>query len=280
MIPSLRSQVALLNHLRATMRDSATTRWTDTEFYTSINRALTTWSNRVRVPLLFSPVTLDDSMSYALPVYMDQYIRPQTSDADGEIWNEIQDWTIEPDGQGNPVLYRRAPVTVQNARIIWYMPVFPIPTQVVTLTSTIGTEDTSLTVTTADAYPVGAAGWIKIKNEWMQYAGTERTSAASLTLNGLTRGVSGTSAAMHPADVSVEWGIAVDRDDLWEALADQVMEYLHAYYMTDGSNSERDHHAVMMRYHGDKVAAFWRRYLGGWRPRLFAAKETIGLRTY
>lgn len=294
MLVTLRSQGDLLNHYRALMRDpsGASARWTDAEYYHAINRALSSWANRVRVPWLY---TLTDGWSsstyaYSLPSYMDAYVRPQVVAPasawrdlapEGSVltWDDLTGWTLEPDGSGALVLrWQTAPIGDQG-RIIWYMPVSTVPTEAATLTEALTDTATSATVQIPLGFTPAKAGWIKIGDEWIQYAGVAHASQ-SVTLQNLVRAQYGTTADAYDAESSVYWGVAADRDDLWSVLDDQVMEHLHAMFMTDASNTETDTHAVMMKYHGDRVQAFWRGYLPSWRPRMLLTREAIGPRMY
>lgn len=296
MLVTLQSQNDLLIRYRALMRDpsdgTSATRWKDSEYYYAINRALTSWANRVRVPWLH---TLDDGWSnsiyaYTLPDYMDSYIRPQVQSpasawrglaSDGSVftWDDLNGWTLEPDGSGGLVLRWQTPPINAPGRIIWYMPVSTVPVDLALLAGAITDEEDSATVHVPTGFMPGRVGWVNINGEWIRYSDIER-GTDSITLFNLIRGDYGTAPGTHDAGLPVYWGVAVDREDLWGVLDDQVMEHLHAMFMTNASNTETDTHAVMMKYHGDRVQGFWRNYLPSWRPRILLTREAMGARVY
>lgn len=297
---SLRSQGDLLSHYRTLLRDPAAAggRWSDTEIYLAISRALQTWANRVRVPWLYE---LPDGWSsatyaYTLPAYMDSYVRPQVLAPAGawrelapegstETWDDLKGWTLEPDGLGGIVLRWQTPPVTDGGSIIWYAPVSPIPTEILSgastavVTSTLTSGGAALVVTVPAGFEPAAAGWLEIGGERMAYGGVAR-DGNDLTLGLVRRGIDGTTAGEHVEGTDVEWCVGVDRGDLWNVLDDQVMEFMNGYFMTDASNSEKDHHAVMIKYHSDRVAQFWRGYVPSFWPRMLWTREMLGPRTY
>lgn len=297
---ALRSQSDLLSHYRTLLRDPLASggRWSDTEIYLAINRALQTWANRVRVPWLYTLPSGWNSATYAyaLPAYMDTYIRPQVLAPAGawrelapegstDTWADLKGWTLEPDGTGGLVLRWQTPPLTDEGRIVWYAPVSLLPIEAISaaatavVTITAGPTATSIVVTVPDGFEPAPAGWLAIGGERMAYGGVTR-DGNDLTLGLIARGIDGTTAGEQAESTTVEWCVGVDRGDLWGVLDDQVMENLHGYFMTDGSNSERDHHAVMMKYHGDRVSLFWRTYVPSFWPRMLWTREMLGPRTY
>src|SRR5690606_22466861 len=93
----------------------------------------------------------------------------------------------------------------------------------------LAADATSVTVDAA--VDVEDVGYLKIGAEWMHYAGITR-AASTTTLNNLTRGINGTTAASHASETTVYWGIAMPVRTLWNQLYYGTRWRLHAMNIT------------------------------------------------
>ncbi len=253
----LATRTAMVDQLRAMLRDSGAERWTDTEIHLAINQAMAHWVGRVSAPLLYSTTFVDGRFEYALPDYIRGVVHPQWNDTDG-VWHDYLSYTVQTDGAGNFVLRFFENPGSRTGRLFHYFANGQFPTSATTLTTTIDADDTAAAASATDA---PEQGFVRIGDEWMQFAGVTR--GATVTLNNLVRGVYGTTAASHSSGAAVEWGIAMPSPDLIEVLGYQVAGYLHRLFLSDGSAQERAQHERMTAYYDGQIQMFWRK----WIPR-------------
>ncbi len=273
-IQNLRTQTEIVANLKGTMRDSEQNRWTTVEIYQGINHAIDRWGERVKVPFLYSIVDgwQSNLYEYALPWYVTPPLEVQQRrysglnvgslqidlDQGASTWIDVTSWDVEPDGLGGYKLRLGTLPYNVDGRIIWWAKQGRIPTSVLTLESAVGTTTaTSLTITGTPT--IGNAGFIKIDDELIAYAGYTQAGGITTLLN-LLRGVNGSTAATHLDNAPVNWCIAVHRPDLYVQLEDQTAAYLYGLFLTDASPQEIQHHTFQMRYRQQMADEFWKRY--------------------
>lgn len=290
-IPFLRSQNELLTSIKQRMRDVDNQRWPSPETYNAMNDAIMIWGRKVTVPFLYTITNgfVSGTYNYALP----SYIKPpidvelkryliQTLDGlpvrsaslGASTWQPAPGYHLEPDGSGGQVLRLEGTIGATEGRIIWWMQNGMIPTSVPTLSADITDTDTSLTI--ASIPVIGSAGYVKIGEEWIAYAGVSR-SATTTTLTNLLRGLNDTTAASHLTGASVYWGIAALRDDLYNQLLDQVTFKMHALYLTNASPQETEQHVFQSRLYKQLADEFWRGYVPPRKPRMLLTRQGKGL---
>lgn len=287
-IPFLLTQQDIMTQCRQRMRDTANRRWTSTEVYNAINDALRMWSTRVQVPYLY---TLPGGLSYGVYTYaLPWWITPPI-DVEAErvffingtpvqlaagiaTYQDVPSYHLEPDGNGGQTLRLEAFPYATNARVIWWGFNGPVPQVVPTLNAGIGASDASLTIATSP--DIRQAGYVKIDDEWMQYAGYAK-SGSTTTLQNLERGINGTTAASHSGAASVYWGIAVHRDDLYGQLVEQVMAQLHNLFLQDASPKEIEHHTFQVRYHQQLADEYWHKYTPNRAMKMRLTRQGVGL---
>lgn len=219
---------------------------------------------------------------YTIPSYVGNNFRPYIKSAitnqfgivldsdDTYTWTELTGWTVEPQTDGTRKLRLYSTPYTDDGRLIWYAPNGPVPAQATlpTLGANISTTTaTTLTLTAAPSTPVGETGYLKIDNEYMFYAGVNRST---WVLSNLVRGLFGSTAATHNSAATVNWCIAVDDDRLWTQLEEQSVARLHYLLLHRGTVEDRDNHERIMGWAQDRADKFWRTsgYTGYARTRL------------
>ena len=278
-VPELRTQKDLVADVRAMLRDPGRDRWHESEPKRQMNRALEQWHGRVLVPMLYTMAGWETGVyEYDLPDYIRGPIQPQgkvlvpyvgtNGDTRQLVWADLHGWGLEPDGKGGQVLrlqFNEGVVGASNeARLLWWAENGPMPLQEVKLASGIGSTDTTLTLDKAPR--VGRAGFVKIGDEWVQYAGTSE-SGGQLTLQNLVRGVRST-ASSHSSGDPVLWGVAVTDPTLWTQLSHQTLAYLHGLFLTAAPSREVEHHQWQMRWYQQQADDYWQRFTPARAPRL------------
>mgnify|MGYP007073181607 CR=1 FL=1 len=274
--PFLRAQDDMQTLIEALLRDSSNERWTALEVYQAINRALLSWWDRVKIPHMYSMPDGWDSQTYeyTLPSYIRPPLQPQlqrtmpvhyptiVDSTTTSTWVDINAYEVHPATDGTLELQLEQLPYNEPGRIIWWGRQGPVPaiSTLPALNANIDADDTSLVLDTA-ALEVEDAGYVKIDEEWIAYAGLTR-GATTTTLSNLLRGMYDTTATSHTSSTTVYWGIAADSVGLFGQLQDQTMFHLHELFMTDASARERSHHGVMMKLYMDKADNFWKTYAG------------------
>lgn len=272
---TVRTQLELETELEARMRDTSNARWTDAEYYRAINMAINVWGDRVLVPFIYSPANWSYSTrEYALPNYVhepvDVYYKSNETDA---IWREFNAFEIQPTAAGAALLAFAFPPRTASARIIYWkrnsnVPIIP-PNQAINITA----ADTTLALTMTDV--IGDNGFIKIENEWIAYHGVT-LGATTRTLLNMERGVFGTTAAIHNATITVYWGTAVYRSDLYEQLFAESMAYLHSLPLNNASATEKENYIFSMRYWKGLADSYWPRHTQARKPRRRLNRQGVG----
>lgn len=291
-LPLLQTHGAVVDELALAMSTEGVSspdapRWSDRQYRYAINQSLREWWDRVRVPHILDIEGLASSGEYAydLPDYVRGPIVVQFlvwpgnpyafidqpvgyTPGTGETWMEAPGWSLEPGDSGGQVLRLAARPYSASGRVIWHQPNGPGPLladgTAALLDGNISDTATSLTVT--GAWDVHDAGYVKINNEWLRYAGVAR--GADTVLQNLGRGINGTTAASHTATDEIEWGIGVDTARLWQQLQRQARLHLHEYQLADGAEHERANHERMLQWYQGQTEAFWQQYTPSRRVRM------------
>lgn len=269
------TQSELLANLQADIRDSDEDRWSDAELYRAINRSLRAWGNRVQVPFLYELGEWDSSVrEYDLPDYVHPPVDPLYQCSGDDEWHEFKGYVVKPGEKTALRLVLAFFPPPSSARVVWWGRNSTVPATLPTISgSSITSTSTSVTVTgTAD---VADSGFIKAEQEWMQYSGRVR-GATTTTLSNLKRGLFGTTAASHNTAVSVEWGVAVHNEGLYEQLTYQAIAFLHALFLTSASSTETEVHQFAMRYWQDRADQWWRGYRKARNPKMLLTREGVG----
>lgn len=289
-IPHLITQADLYTRIRERTRDTANRRWSQKEVYNAINDGLTRWSNRVFVPFLYTVTggfTLGD-YDYTLPwyisppvdvqIYRQHYVDGlpiQTNDGSMSTWVDFPAYRLEPDGSGGQVLRLEVVPYDTDARIVWWAQNGPVPATLATLNANISST-TATTCTFGSAPVIGPAGYVKIDDEWLAYAGYTQASSVT-TLQNLVRGVNGTTAATHTSGATVYWGIAAHRPDLFNQMYHQAWANMHNLFLQDASPKEIEHHTFQLRFHQQMADEFWKNYVPNRTGRMRLSQAGIGL---
>ena len=278
----VRSQSALAEDFREMLNDAGASRWTDTQVYAAINRAITAWGSRVRVPryLTISGVG-PGTYEYALPDYVEMPIDVQMkrlgrslSYVQGEaeeLWDTIDSWTVYPTPAGSRVLrFQFSPQDV-DTRITWWAQNGKLPTTIPNLDAAITAADTDLTIDTT-LPDIHLSGFVRIDREWLSYAGVT-FGAATTTLNNLQRGLLGTTADAHDESDTVQWGVAVHSNKLYDQLEYQTATNLFMMLRSIVSGQESTRHFENARLYQQKADEFWRTYMPPRPPRWKGSRE-------
>jgi len=280
------SQTQLATHIGERTNDTAHTRWSLVQKYQAINAAIQSFSTRVTVPHVYtiSGGLVAGTYVYELPSYMEGPIDPEykqiigvqsVSTTANRIWSDLTNYTIDPQADGGRELRLSYDPGTTDARIIWWAPNGPIPVAATlpVTSAEISSSATSVTLTTIPL--VGQSGFIKIDQEIIFYAGVT-VGSATITLNNLVRALSGTTAATHVITSSVDWCVAVHRNDLFEQLMAESIAYLHLINMNDSSQQERAHHESQLLYYKQIADEYWKRYQPGRSSRVRLNRRAVG----
>lgn len=280
----LRSQSELQQGLEYLVRDTSNRRWTDPEFYRSLNQALGEWAGRVRFPMTYTVPAgwSSTAYEYTLPDYIEHNIQPQQKrfvnewqvypSAD-DTWTDMFNWEIEPTSSGGRALRIEYLPYAGDGRILYWAENGPVPTTIPTLSSSIDSDDTSLTLATKPT--VGRVGYIKIDSEWMSYQGLTE-GASTLTLTNLTRGLFGTTAASHSSGISVYWGVVADDTGLYQQLSDNTLHFLMRFWLFNTSSREAGQYEKQMLFYQEQANRYWRRYAPKRGPKLKLTVQGTG----
>lgn len=249
----------LIAQVRAMLRDVAGERWSATEFELAINQVMADWVGRVSVPVSAPATFVAGTLEYALPEYVQGGggLHPQWRDDEG-IWHDYMAYTVQSDGEGAFLLRFFGDPGSRVGRMIYWIAngMWPLGDSV--LAGSLASDGESVAISAENA---PAHGFVRIGDEWVQWAGVER--GATVRLLNLRRGQYGTVAAAHNAGAGLEWGIALPSAELMQVLGYQLAATLHRMYLSDGSAQERSQHERMVAYYDGQVMQFWRR----WTPR-------------
>jgi len=284
--PILRTQKAVYQAISARVRDEQFNRWSDRESYRALNDSISEWGARVFVPYIYTiPGGLSaTTTTYTLPSYIPTDIQPQRyvsrwweinqdlqEDDTGYIWVDIQQWNLEPNNTGAQTLRIERFGNV-DARVLWWGENGFIPDEIQELSTDIDEDDTTLII--AGQPNISDVGFIKIDNEWMQYAGVTQSSETT-TLSGLVRGYEGT-AAQHAAAVEVLFGVAMPNIRLWAQLQNQMRQHLHEIVMTASSVEETQQHQWQMRWFQQQAESFWMNHVPNRAPKIKISRQSTG----
>lgn len=288
-IPELRTQAELLQTIKQVMRDTASNRWTASEIYVAINQSLDKWSRRVSVPFIYNITDGFETSTYeySLPYYIRPPLDVQQKrytgisasniqfdlDQGSSTWQDVPAWAIEPDGSGGHKLRLGILPYEVDARIIWWAPNGHVPLSVPNTSAAI-TTTTATTLTLTGVPYIANAGFVKIDQEIIAYAGKSQ-SATITTLTNLTRGYAGTTAATHTITTPCYWMVGVHREDLFAQLANQARAYLYSLFLTDAAPREIEHHTFQMRYWQQSADEFWKTYAPNRSPKMRLSAEVI-----
>jgi hypothetical protein len=269
----VRSQSELAQQIADEMNDSAHNRWTEEQIYRGMNSALRLQSERVWIPRMER--WPDDGFGtteaeYELPDYMDGPINPMIDRRAGtsllphvERYEPIRVYDVYTNELGVRVIQLGFDFDSRDGRIVFWFNNGPVPTTLVTLDSTLITTADDIVI--AESPVVPKAGFVKIDDEWIGYAGIDYDGG--LTLHNLQRGAYNTTTAEHTDGTTVEWGIAAHRNDVYQHLAWETMIYLHQLYMNRASTQERQHHFDQVRYYKQIADEKWSKIISS-RPPL------------
>jgi hypothetical protein len=253
-------------------RDPDNSRVTDEEIYTILNAGVAQWNTRVLVPYSYELTWTANTKDYVLPTYIhSRMIDPQYQDVRDE-WKDLGVYQILPLPGGESLL-RMGGYRQDTGRIIWWGQNSISPLETPTLLANIDTDDTSLTID--DNPTVNDVGTIKLDNEWIQYAGISESNG-QLTLQNLTRGRFGSTAATHDLGATVYWGLVVHRADLFQQLEHYAIARLHELFLSDGSAHEQETHERQLNWHQGQADSFWRRYAPVRSPKFVLTDGAIG----
>ena len=281
---TLRTQLELQQGLEYLVRDTTNRRWSDPEFYRSLNQALQEWAGRVRFPMLYTITNgwSSTAYEYTLPDYIEHNIQPQQKrfvnewqvypSAD-DTWVDMHNWHIEPNSSGGRSMRIDYLPYAGDGRILYWAENGPVPTTIPTLSAGIDSDDTSLTL--ASKPTIGRVGYVKIDSEWMSYQGYTE-AASTLTLTNLTRGLLGTTAASHTSSTSVYWGVAADDTGLYQQLSDNTLHFLMRFWLFNSSSRETGVYEKQMLFYQDLANRYWRRYAPKRGPRMVLTLQGTG----
>jgi len=269
----LRTQTALQNEISRMNRNQSESKWTEREILISMNQCLQMWSEKVKIPFVY---TITDGWSSStltvdLPDYIDAaWVRPQMlvtntgvteSDVSLSTYVPMKGYEIEPNATGGWTLRIRQQAYSALGRIIYWMSPGRIPESLAVVATDSGT---SITVTTDDG-DMGRCGYVKINNEWIQYSGFA-TDGTTVTLSNLVRAMNGTTEATHSTSDVVEWGIPVDKMGLYNHMVNQCVATMHTMSIMSESTADRENHQFILRYSQQIADEFWRGYVCAYEP--------------
>lgn len=256
----------LVTTLRTVMRDELNERWSTHEMQEALLSALGEWAGRVSCEAVYTLTDgwTSDTLRYTLPPYMDATrIEPQFQGPVDEwltiSWQESSDrrWLTFPNWRVVDGVLELGQWMIAPGRIVFW--VTPQCTEETALVD--GAHSATVTTITLASVPDDAplAGWVKIGNEWMSYAGIDLTT---LQLQNVGRGERGAAATISD-QATVEWGICAPTPQLWQQLTDAARARLHEMYLTDASPRETTTHERMVQFYRMRADQFWR----GWAPK-------------
>ena len=275
MIVDIRTQTELATKISEDINDEGFNRWSLPQIYRGINNAVSLWSQRILFPRMevfpSDGYGLDEA-EYVIPPYVigainlliDRYPTyningyPFTLTQHEERWEPLRSYNTYYREDGKYVVQTSHTFDSRTGRLVWWFPnsrvpaIDPLPVLHEELTDTA----TSLTLTPDPL--CSSAGFIKVGDEIMSYAGIEKDGLNTI-LNNLHRGIMNTDPAAHSIDDTVNWCIAVNRPDLYEHMSYETMVYLHMQYMNKAAAAERQHHFDQIRYYKQVADEKWQR---------------------
>lgn len=270
---SVRTIDEIKDDIRAEVNDSGSSRWaSDAQVYRGMNEALRKWGDKCAVPMLYTITGgfVSGTYDYTLPDYVDGPIRVEhkrpvgldydSGDDTSRIWETVTAYDVVPNSTGGRVLRLHYSPESVDAQIIFYAKQGPIPVAATAPTLNADMTTSSTTLTIGSKPVVARAGYVKIDNEWMSYAGVTE-GASSLTLNNLVRGLFSTTAATHDGTgtpASVKWGVGTHNIRLYNHMNYMTCAYLHKLYLNKAIADQRDHHMDQMRYYMQVAMEEWR----------------------
>lgn len=286
----LKTQSELRDECESYLNDSTNQLATTTQYYEAINRALSLWAGRVLIPHLYEFSFGSGDFEYALPSYIRRpftieirtpiygYPPIEQDGEDAYTWQDFVGYGVRPNGEGGYDLHLQSYPYAESGRITWLAENGRFPTMALTTSGSLTSTSTSVTVVVSSSPPINDAGYIKIEDEWLAYAGVTRTSATSYTLQNLIRGLYGTSAASHNSGVTVLWGIGVDDERLWQQLYDRVGSFVHHLNLHKSTTEDFSRHEKLYVEMKEAANRFWRQegYVSQRTPRLVLTRGAIG----
>ena len=259
--------------------EAASTNWTPQRFRRAINRAIREISNKVLIPTTYNLATAWDAdvFAYVLPAWIDTgNIEAEWQNATNpQNWHPLHSYSIERGTDGlNYLRFRSTPFTATARVHYWHSnSVAPITDPI--LNAQIAADATSL-VTKTKVTGIEPEGIIRIEDEYIQYAGITQ-GASTTTLSGLIRGVAATAAAIHAADVQINWAIAVDEPIVFTAIEYFAMTALHEMYLNESAARNQRHHQEMIAYYKNAADVIMKQYVPKTSPRftLDSRAETL-----
>ena len=269
----LKAQNQILADLRARVRDNNSERWTDAEMYGAINDALLSWQDRVRIPHIYtiSGGWVSGTLEYTLPDWIrSNAIQPQMKSPtqfdslssayrlSTNTWQDIPGWRIEPNATNGRVLKFNVSPYSTEGRIIWWGSSMPLPTSTLTISDNLLDTTGEIEIVSIGECP--EYGWVKVENEWMQYAGVTRNSSSG-TLDNVVRGLSqGAVAYAHNIDTPIYFGVAMPKNELYRVLIDQSIVHLNELFLGNASSKEKQTHQELIGFYEGRVKEFWRNW--------------------
>lgn len=226
------SMTDLLARVRVVMRDpnAGSGRWTDTEIYSAITRALFEMLGSYQYRDAYETTFVNNQRDYTLPGYVDIVESVERVDSGG-YGIPLRSYSTIKTPYLSLLRFRQLQPAGFTLRLVVrrHLEVPPVPgTLAVAMTDTTGTlVDISGEST---VYPV--PGYILINNEYMYYD----TQTAG-TLTGVTRGMFGSTAATHVISSVVDPVIAVDPQVIGAVLIGCQI-YLSEMRLQDGPTQE------------------------------------------
>jgi len=127
---------------------------------------------------------------------------------------------------------------------------------------------------------VGDTGFIRIEDEYIQYAGVEY-SGSDITLSNLVRSVvDGGDGDSHDGGTQVTWCIAATNPSLYTQLLNQARAHLHSYFLTAAPAQETEHHQWQMQWYQQQADGFWKGWVPARQPRILPPSPTQDNRAY
>lgn len=226
----------------------------------SLNEALDLWP--LRVPFLYS-LTLSTAREYSLPDYVIEPLDVEFKDSTSDYWKGIPFYETSLTTAGVLVLnLAYTPHAGQSGRVVWWAQNSLAPIEQTLLSAGIITTDTALSL--SGEPPIAKAGYVKVNNEWMQYAGVSQADGIT-TLQNLVRAVNNTQAAQHDQGDEALWGVAAHRSEYFIQLTWGCVAYLCELKAQGGASRQYERYFEQARYFrqmADEMSA----KIPAWRP--------------
>jgi hypothetical protein len=200
-----------------------------------------------------------------------------TGDTTTSTWKDVDNFTVDPDGNDGFELRFTSPPYTQSGRIIYQMENTVLPTGSPTVSTTINSSITTLIIALASMPELYDSGFMKIETEWMAYNNLDR-GASTFTTDSLVRAFYGTTAASHASTTAISFGVGVDNPQLWNQMQHQVAAYVHQLNVQKSTGEDSTRHQQLMSYHQQIADDWWRRhgYVGQRKGRLKLGAGALG----